>query len=425
MNGLSRVRLGTAVFVAGLIGLTGAGCGGGDDDDAVPADPAAVEGTVTFWTYPIGGSGEDGYWDPIVKQFNEKYPKVKIDVVVQPFTKREETLVTAIAGRQGPDVVYFNPDFIPKFATEGVLEPVADVIEDDKDDFSPASLESMTWDGKLYGVPLLVQVNLGVCNKEVLAASGVTKCPESWTELEQMAPKVKAAGYVPTDYVGAQSTTLNHTFYPYLWQAGGEVLTEDGTKAAFNSPEGLKALEFVKKLVTNGWTSPQSLTTAEPLEQLPMGKGRQAFMNGAANLPALRKVVPAEKLESAAPLTDKVRVAAGSVGGLSVLADSDAKAAAKAWIDFLTSPEQMRAFNKNNGYYAPRKSITGLYADDPGMALGEKYIDAVRTGVIHPKARELMDLIKPHIQAALLGKVEPKDALAAAEKDVNDLLKRG
>ncbi|HEX6681932.1 MAG TPA: extracellular solute-binding protein [Candidatus Limnocylindrales bacterium] len=428
MHRVTKARLIKTVLAIGLTaaGAAGAaGCGGGGgDNDAAPTDPASVEGTVTFWTYPIGSSGEDGYWAPIVKQFQEKYPKVKVDIVVQPWTKREETLVTAIAGRQGPDVVYFNPDFIPKFATERVLEEVADVIADDKSDFATSALESMSWNGKLYGVPLLMQVNLGVCHKDVLAAGGVDKCPESWSDVEAMAPKVKAAGYVPTDYTAALPLTLNHSFYPYLWQAGGEVLSPDGTKAAFNSPEGLRALEFVKKLVDSGWTVPQSLTTSETLEQSPLGKGRQAFVNGASNILALRKVIAPEKIVSAAPLTDKKRVAAGSVGGLSVLASSDAKAASKAWIDFLTSPEQLRQFDQKNGYYSPRKSVTGLFADDPVMALGEKYLDTVRTGVMHPKARELMDVIKPHLQAALLGKVTPQAALAAAEKDANDLLKR-
>ncbi|MEU5948944.1 extracellular solute-binding protein [Micromonospora sp. NPDC047465] len=418
MSGTSRLRLGAMVLT---VTLAVAGCNGGDS--AMPTDPGAVEGSVTFWTYPIGDSGKDSYWDPVVEQFKQKYPKVDVDVVVQPFTNREETLVTAIAGKQGPDVVYFNPDFIPKFAVEGVLEPVEDVIADDRDDFTPAALDAMSWDGKLYGVPLLMQALIGVCNKQVLAASGVEKCPETWADIEQMAPKVKAAGYVPTDYVAAQTLTLNHSFYPYLWQAGGEVLTADGKKAAFNSPEGLRALEFVKKLVDNGWTSQQSLTTAETLEQSALGQGKQAYSPNNTTA-SLAKLFKPEELVVSQPLTDKVQVAAGSVGGLSVLAGSDAKAASKAWIDFLTSPEHMRSFDQKNGYYAPRKSVTGLYADNPGMAEGEKHLDVIRSGVIHPKAREIMNLIKPHLQAVLLGKTAPGDALAAAEKDVNALLER-
>lgn len=420
MSGRLKPRIAAVVLATAMLSVA---CGN-TEDAAIPDDPKAVKGAVTFWTYPIGVSGEDGYWAPIVKEFKTEYPNADVEVVVQPWEKREETLVTAIAGKQGPDVVYFNPDFVPKFAVEGTLEPVGDVIEDDRDDFKKSALDSMSWDGELYGVPLLMQTLTGVCNTEVLKKSGVDKCPTTWAEIEAMAPKVKSAGLVPTDYTGDLTMTLNHTYYPYLWQAGGEVLNENGTKAAFNSPEGLRALEFVKKLVDRGWTSKQSLTTNEAPEQTDFGKERTAFLP-ASSVPTQRLTVPAEHLEAAAPLTGEVQVAAGSVGGLSVLADSDAKPAAKAWIDFLTSPEQMKKFDKENGYYAPRDSGTGLFEDDPEVAEGEKYLDVVRTGVIHPQARELMDLIKPHLQAVLLGKAEPKAALAAAEKEVNDLLARG
>ncbi|MGW7285192.1 ABC transporter substrate-binding protein [Streptomyces sp. NPDC054847] len=423
MSGRLKARTAAMVLATAMLS---AACGG-TDDAAMPADPKAVEGSITFWTYPIGVSGEDDYWDPVVKEFKKKYPNADVEVVVQPFEKREETLVTAIAGGQGPDVVYFNPDFIPKFAVEGTLEPVGDVIEDDRGDFKESALESMTWDGQLYGVPLLMQTLTAVCNTKVLADSGVDECPRTWDELEAMAPKVKKAGYVPTDYVAALTLTLNHSYYPYLWQAGGEVLNEDGTKAAFNSPEGLAALQFIKKMVDEGWTSRQSLTNHEPVEQSDMGRGKTAFVP-ASSVSALRQVLPAstsEHLRTSPPLTGKVQVAAGSVGGLSVLAASEAKPAAKAWVDFLTGPQQMKKFNKENGYYAPRDSGAGIFADDPEVAEGEKYLDVVRTGVMHPKARELMDLIKPHLQAALLGKVEPEAALAAAEKEVNALLARG
>lgn len=36
---------------------------------------------------------------------------------------------------------------------------------------------------------------------------------------------------------------------PFLWQNGGEFLNDDRTEAMFNSPEGVEALEFWKKMV--------------------------------------------------------------------------------------------------------------------------------------------------------------------------------
>ncbi|WP_163570938.1 hypothetical protein [Fodinicola feengrottensis] len=49
----------------------------------------------------------------------------------------------------------------------------------------------------------------------------------------------------------------------------------------------------------------------------------------------------------------------------------------------------------------------------------------MRPGVLSPQGRALMDLIKPHLQAVLLGKAQPQQALDAAASEVNALLARG
>ena len=38
-------------------------------------------------------------------------------------------------------------------------------------------------------------------------------------------------------------------FQVWLWAAGGQFLNEDNTKAAFNTPEGLKALTYVSDML--------------------------------------------------------------------------------------------------------------------------------------------------------------------------------
>ena len=45
---------------------------------------------------------------------------------------------------------------------------------------------------------------------------------------------------------GSEDTTWH--LWPQLWQNGGEILSADGKKAAFNSAAGLAALEFWRQL---------------------------------------------------------------------------------------------------------------------------------------------------------------------------------
>lgn len=427
----------TLIATTASVALFAAACGGDSGDstsnEGGSADEANdstgedgdtagdVSGDVTFWTYPISTSGEVDWWTPYVEEFNEDYPDVNVEVVVQPWKGREDSLTTAIAGGNAPDVVYFNPDFVPRFADEDLLLPLDD-LRDDWDDFFDSSLEAMTWEDTLYGAPMLMQMSTSYCNTDALAAAEVEKCPTTWDELREAAPKFADAGYYATEYNGV--ATLNHNFYQFLWQAGGQVLSDDMQSAAFNSPEGLEALEFIKELVDNEWVPEEPLSVTEPVEQSAVGREEVGYIRG-TNLVAIREVINPDIIEVAPPMQHKEQVAAGTVGGWSIFNTTDSPEAAKAWVRYLSNAEFIAEFDGETGYHPPRESVDGLFDDDPQIAHGADYLETVRVGVLHPKAREIIDVIRPHIQSVLLEDVDPQTALDAAEQEVNGLLARG
>src|SRR5690625_56987 len=241
-----RMRM-SVIAGIGASALLLAACGNDTPETGVPEDPEDVSGSITVWTYPLGVVDSTEWWEEHVEVFNEEYPDVEVEMVMQAFQNREEALVTAIAGNNAPDVVYFNPDFIPQYANEDLLLPLDDLRDDWDNGFIDSSLEAMTWDGTLYGAPLLMQIMTAYCNTEVMEDAGVDTCPTTWDEFREAAPQFVDAGYYASEYSG--TSTLNHTYYKMLWHADGEDLNEDLTAAAFNSPEGLEALEFIKEKI--------------------------------------------------------------------------------------------------------------------------------------------------------------------------------
>lgn len=418
-----RWQKATTLLVSGALALGAAGCGK-DGDDAVPADPSKVSGKVTMWVYPLLADKESSWWQQRVADFKKQYANVDVEVVVQPWANRDTQLTTAIAGGKGPDVVYLNADQIPQYAAEGALADLSDVLAADKADFRPNAYDAMSYDGELVAAPVLMSVTSTLVNKQVLQAAGVTEAPKTWDDLKALAPKLKDKGLYATEFYGVP-TSLNATYYPYLWQAGGQVLSDDGKKSAFNSDAGVKALQFLKDLVDAGAMPKDPLTTMPTAETEPFAQGKVAvqFPGDPASIRTFK--VNAGDYEVTAPLADAQSVSFGSVAGLAVLDSAKNKAAAKAWAKFMASADQAKAFVKDRGYYAPRKSIGALYADDPLSGAAEKYLDNMKPGVLNPKARQISDLIKPHIQAVLLGKATPQQALADAAKEVDDLLARG
>lgn len=423
---LSRRRLLQAAFGAGALAATGfsvSACGG-DDDGGGSANPDDVSGDVTMWIYPIDPVSEQKWWKPQIATFNKEYPNVNVKVVVQPWEDRDTQLTTAITGGKAPDLFYIIPDQLPSYAGQNVLADMSGVVKGD-DDYRDNALAAMTYQDTLYGVPLLMGAAGSMVNMKLLQDAGITEKPATWDDLREIAPALKANGVYVTQYMAAIDQTLNLSFYPFLWQAGGAVVNEDGTEAAFNSEEGLRALTFIKELVDNKWVPEEPLTvnvqSTDP--NSPIAKNVIAVVtDGAAG-----DFVPGIKLEEweiGPPLKDKVEADYGVVGGLAVLEGAENKDAAMAWAKYVASPDHLKEFDKDRGYFPPRPSLSPLYtaADDRLKAEEEKYVDSSIPGLIHPKARQLMDLMKPELQSCLLGKKSPEDALADAETAVNQLL---
>ncbi|RCS60078.1 ABC transporter substrate-binding protein [Microbacterium sp. JB110] len=352
------------------------------------------------------------------------YPNVEVEVVVKPWQGRIESLVTSVVGGTAPDVVYLSPDYIPQFLEpENLLLPLDD-LRDDWKEFAPVVLDSLRGldDGSLYGAPAGVPIMMPYCNSAVLESAGVD-CPKTWDDMREAAPKIKEAGYYLTEYIGGTSSSLNGSFYQYLYQAGGEILSDDMTEAAFNGPEGREALSFVKEMVDNGWVPEAPLTVAEPREQSAVGQGEVAYQLG-ESLINLRELLDPADLHLAEPLTNEEASVWGTVGAWSIFNTTQNPDAAKAWVRFMGDTTFLKDFLASNGYQSPRADIEAgaLFPDDPQMAKGAEYVKHLRTELQHPKAREIINILIPHLQRALLEGADPQEVLDTAADEVNAIL---
>ena len=79
-------------------------------------------------------------------------------------------------------------------------------------------------------------------------------------------------------YQGAAYEGLTCDFLEIAFAAGGKVLSEDGTKAEFDSPENLKALQFMVDGIKDG-AAPKAVTTyMEEQARMSFEAGRATFM---------------------------------------------------------------------------------------------------------------------------------------------------
>jgi len=392
---------------------------------------SGVSGKVHQWCYPLAAGGDqaanEDMWSGLAEAFRSENPDVEVTVEVLPWADRNTKLTTALAAGAGPDVGYLNADFVPQHAGDGNLEPLDDVIADDADDFTENARTNLTFDGTLYSVPILGSVTTLLYNTELLDAAGITEYPTTWEELLAAGPAFKDSGNFLTSYAGSLESTLNLSYFPLLWQAGGEVVSEDGTTAAFNSPEGLEALNFVVSLFNEGYVDLDEGVTNPPEGTGLLLEGKVAVMLNGANNDAIRlgEAWGEGVLEIGAPLQHKVQTSYGTTAGFSVFKGAQNVDAAKAWVKFITSPEHMTTIVTSGGFIPPRVSLDQIYADDPVLSQFQQYMPLMHGDVRHRDARAIISAVGPYIQAAFLGDQSAEDALAQAESDVNRLLERG
>lgn len=108
------------------------------------------------------------------------------------------------------------------------------------DKFLPTARDAVTVGDRIYGAPIYQTVTTTIYNKRLLSDAGVATPPATWEEIKAAAPKLRDEDVALLDYSTSDDASLNLNFYPLLWQAGGRVFAEDGTRVAFNGPEGLR-----------------------------------------------------------------------------------------------------------------------------------------------------------------------------------------
>lgn len=387
----------------------------------------AVSGTVDLWVYPIisDTATHQAFWDELVEGFKAEHPDVAVRIDIQPWAGRSEKFIAAVSAGRAPDLVYLIPDQIPQLVQLDALEPVtlpADVVAD----YLPGALQGGSYEGNLYSAPVLMSAAAPIYNKTLLAEAGITEFPKTWDEFKAIAPALKEKGAYLLQYPASLEETLNLTYYPLLWQAGGSVFAEDGKSVAFNSPEGLKALNFVVDLFKEGYADPSTVSTSLRGSDTPMAQKRAAveLTGGSEVVKELQGLWDAADIGIAAPLTDAKQVTYGTVGGFAMPINGNDNAATQAFLQYLIEPENLTKFNQISGFFGPRVSMGSIHADDPFLSQLESYVGIAKAGEIHPLARQVISVLAPEIQGAILGSKTPEQALADAERTANDLIAR-
>lgn len=398
-------------------------------DSAVPAAGEQTKGTneekpeatdtnesftLTVWTHPFVSTEmadkQNQVFDGMATEFKKIYPNANIVFEEIPWKNREEKMLTALATNEGPDVFYLIPDMMTQFADKEVLAPIDELLgsEFDFSDFSKTSIEAVSYNGHLYGLPILREVQTMYYNTDILAEVGgnVNDLPDTIEEFNKLADAAVAKGYYARAFEGGN--TLNVTLYPYIWAFGGDVIGENN-EILINSPNSMKAWEEIKREYDAGYFPADSITSQDQSSIFLEGKALATYSS--AYMLTLMESEGMENYVIGPPLEG---VTFGVTGMFVVSSKSPNSDKAAQLLSVMTNTENQRAFNTLTGYIPSRASALDIYDSNAPMKELAQYVSLAKPGVIHSTARVFMSNVTAQLQAMLEGSMTPQEAADAA-----------
>ena len=128
---------------------------------------AATAGEVVWWT-PNWGEARA---KELADKFQAANPGITIKLEITTSDGLPQRVLTALQSGAAPDIIEVQHGWVNGYAQNGLVQPVDDVIQD-KEDYAPAALTYVTWDGKLWAVPYRIETHGVIFNKGLLQGGG-------------------------------------------------------------------------------------------------------------------------------------------------------------------------------------------------------------------------------------------------------------
>lgn len=244
---LSRLIL----LVLGLVVFVGAVAG---------AEPVKITWLTTMWKI------NPEFHEAIVEEFNSMQDRIVVEM--QPIAsngEQAEALLLQVAAGNPPDIVDFHPNYFYGFVRQGILLDLNPILSKDPDfdldDIYEPVRESLTVDGKLYGIPQRISYYHLYYNADHFNEAGIAVPAADWTDASWNWDTYRqAAGRLSRDtngdgaldriggvFSGAVGNTVG-----WLAQGGARLFDKEYRELTLDTPEAIRTLEYLADGMTRG-----------------------------------------------------------------------------------------------------------------------------------------------------------------------------
>jgi len=383
---------------------------------------AAAQKEIVIWHGYRGG--EKAAFETVVENFNKANAgKIKATTLAVPYDAFADKITAAVPRGKGADVFIFAQDRLGGWIAAGnTVEPLDFYLDaPTKGRFLKATLDAMTYQGNIYGLPLNFKTITMIYNKKL-----VPNPPKTTAELAALAKKITN---VASGKFGLVYWYSDFYYHAALMNGfGGGVFA--GRKPTINSPQNIQSLEFLNKWIAQGFM-PGEPSTALITSLFNSGKAGIVFSGpwflGEASKDIDIGLAPLPTITEAGGKPMRPWI---TVEGVYVGAPSKNKDAAYAFVKYVTDVPAAKVLALQGRQTPANKAV---YADpqvaaDPILKAFRQQVDVAVPMPNLPEMSMVWSPVTTGMNTIVKKTATPKEAMDRAQKEViqriNDLLKK-
>ncbi len=397
---------------------------------------------LEFWTMQLAPKFNQ-YFADLNSSFQTENQDIKIRWIDIPWSAMESKILTAISANTAPDLVNLNPNFASQLASRNAWLDLDEVITPEaKAIYLPniwqaSSIEicqENQCEQDIFGLPWYLTTRVTIYNQKLLQEAGITKSPETYAELKQVAKEVKSKtgkyAFFITFVPGDSGEVLES-----MVQMGVKLIDESG-KAAFDTPEGIAAFRYWVELYQQKLLPPEVLTQGHRHAIDLYQSGEIALLStGAESFPIITKNAPTiAQVSAASPqITGKTNKRNVAVMNLVIPKSTEKPKEAIEFATFITNTENQLKFAKQANvlpstveavetYIKEQQNSTESTALSQAIAMSAEQLKEAEI-LIPPQdnINQLQKIIYENLQAAMLKQKTVEQALKDAADTWNNV----
>ncbi len=186
---MQRRRLvGLTAGLTSALALTGvSACGG----SSALSKNVTLHMVAADYGDPKTGNSSTAYWNSLIRTFEANNPHIKVDIDVVDWTHVDDKVATMVKAGKAPDIAQMGS--YAAYAAKNQLYSADDLFTvSEQADFIPSLAQAGSLQRTQYGIPWVSSSRMFFYNKKLFAHAGITKAPETWSDLAQDAKLLKA-----------------------------------------------------------------------------------------------------------------------------------------------------------------------------------------------------------------------------------------